>query len=382
MSNDSSCLAELQAILDISRKITTEPESDTLFQTILESALTLTDAEGGTIYFYDDKDESLIFKYVVSPDPEVAKRLKGMRVKKGIGIVGQVAQTLNTDLAADARSDPRFSSSIDRKSGFQTRSVLTVPLQFYDNESATRTLVGVLQLLNKRDGLFTCDDAAKLESMGGFAATILTKSKLYERLRRQYVGTVASLAEAVDAKDPYTHGHSLRVSAYSVALGKTIELSPAELFDLRVSALLHDIGKIGIPDAILFKVEKLTDEEFTRIKTHISEGARILQPANMHPQVYEGIIYHHERWNGKGYPEGLAGEHIPLFGRIISFADAFDTITTERSYKKAHTFDEGRAIVRKDAGSHFDPDLALRFCDLALEEIAKEGMENVLDLSQ
>jgi len=361
---------ELQALLEISRKIATEPESEGLYQTILEYAVRLTDAEGGTIYFYDEPTESLIFKFVISPDPEVAKRLTGMRIKKGTGIVGKVAETLRTELVAETRKDPRFSSAIDRISGFQTRSVVTVPLEFYDRDTLSQTLVGVLQLVNKRKGNFGSADVQKLEAFGGFAASLLTRAKLFERLRLQYLGTITSLAEAVDAKDPYTHGHSVRVSAYSLMLAGALEMPPSQRFNLRISSLLHDIGKIGIPDAILQKEGALTAEEYGRMKTHPAEGVRILRAVNMVAEIYEGILHHHEKWAGTGYPQGRKGEDIPQFARIIAFADAFDAITTKRPYKQAQLFEQARQTILRDAGTHFDPELAPIFSALPLEQVS------------
>jgi len=364
---DNATSSELVTLLAISRRITTEPTSEALYQTILEKAVQLTDAEGGTIYFYDETSNRLVFKFVISTNPEVVNRLKGLELEKGVGIVGTVAQTLQSDLVVDTGSDPRFAKTIDQITGFETRSVLTVPLHFYDDETQSRTLVGVLQLVNKRHGTFAGADVEKIEAFGGFTAALLTRANLLQRIRRQYLGTIASLAEAVDAKDPYTHGHSERVSAYSLALAEATGLSQAQLFDLRVSSLLHDIGKIAIPDAILLKQGYLTDEEYARIKTHCKEGVRILRPVQMPHAVYAGILYHHEKWDGSGYPEQRKGKDIPLFARFVAFADALDAITTERSYKKARTFDEARDNILRDAGKHFDPELALMFCSLALE---------------
>jgi len=370
MVPDVNSPPELQALLEISRKIASEPEADSLYLTILEYAVTLTDAEGGTIYFYDEPSGSLIFKFVISPDPKVARRLKGMKLKKGAGIVGRVAETLQTELVTDTSADPRVAREIDRKSGFQTRSILTVPLHFYDSATQARTLVGVLQLVNKRKGNFDEGDVQKLEAFGGFAASLMTRAKLFERLRRQYLGTITSLAQAVDAKDPYTHGHSVRVSAYSLLLAQAVDLPPAQMFNLRISSLLHDIGKIGIPDAILQKQGTLSEEEYERMKTHPAEGVRILRPVKMSPEIYEGILHHHEKWTGTGYPERRKGADIPLFARIMAFADAFDAITTDRPYQKARSFVEAREIILKDAGTHFDPELAPLFCGLPLEEIS------------
>jgi putative nucleotidyltransferase with HDIG domain len=265
--------------------------------------------------------------------------------------------------------DPRFESGIDYESGFETRSILTVPLHYFDANSKEQKLVGVLQVLNKIDGVFTSRDAATLEAVGGITASLLTRAALTEQLKRQFIGMVASLAEAVDAKDPYTAGHSRRVMEYSLALGRAEGFSETALENLRVGALLHDIGKIAVPDVILCKPGRLDDEEYDKMKTHVNEGVRITIPVGMNAAVYRGIEAHHERWDGKGYPNGLAGEAIPINGRIIAFADAFDTITTARPYKKSYSFDVGRQRIREAAGLHFDPRLAEKFCDLPLEEI-------------
>src|SRR5690606_1873874 len=145
------------------------------------------------------------FKFVVSPSSHVSDRLTRMTIPIGAGIAGQVAETLQTDLVPDTRRDPRFNSEMDRHSGFQTRSALTVPLAFFDAERNRQTLVGVMQVVNKcgeADGGFTAADASTLEALGGFAAAMLARASLSERLRRQFLGIIASLAEAVDAKDP------------------------------------------------------------------------------------------------------------------------------------------------------------------------------------
>jgi putative nucleotidyltransferase with HDIG domain len=369
----------LKTLLELSRKLSTERNPDNLLKVILERSVATTGCEGGTIYSYDEEQNLLVFRHIISPDSAVVERLKGMTLKLGEGVAGRVAQTRRSELVSDALSDPRFARAIDQMSGYVTRSLLTVPLHYADPETGKHFLLGVLQLVNKSDGPFTMEDASWLEAFGGFAASLMARANLLAQIKRQYLGTIASLAEAVDAKDPYTHGHSLRVAAYSVALGEAIGLNPETLFDLRVSSVLHDIGKIAIPDVILLKKARLTDEEYAIIKTHTREGVRILKPVSFRPQIYEGILYHHEKWDGTGYPEQLQGHNIPLFGRIIAFADAFDTITTERPYKKAFSFDEGRQIVLRDAGTHFDPELAVEFTRLNLEEIRANAPHHLFE---
>jgi len=365
---EAPLVTELSVLIELGRQIITEPGTESIYQSILDKAVTLTDAQAGTIYLYDENSDSLIFKFVISDKPEVADRLKDLQLKKGVGIVGRVAERLQSDLVADAQKDPRFAKGIDRISGFETHSILTVPIHFFNEETRSRTLVGVLQLLNKRDGPFSQADVHKMEAFGGFAAAHLTREKLFQHIRQQFLGTIGSLAEAVDAKDPYTHGHTQRVSAYAVAIGEQYGLTQAELFNLKVSSLLHDIGKIAIPDAILRKEGALTEEERRWMEIHPSEGVRILEPVNLSPEIYDGILCHHERWNGAGYPKHLKGEQIPMFPRFVALADAFDALTSDRTYRKGVGFDQAREIIMRDAGEHFDPNMTRIFCTIRLED--------------
>ncbi|MCX7570454.1 HD-GYP domain-containing protein [Tumebacillus sp. DT12] len=168
----------------------------------------------------------------------------------------------------------------------------------------------------------------------------------------------ATLAAALDARDPYTAGHSIRVANFSVQIGKQGGLGVTELDLLRKSALLHDIGKIGIRDSVLLKEGKLTDEEFDQIKMHPAMGEAILrqiQPHEAMAPLLPGVRSHHERYDGRGYPDGLAGEEIPLFGRIIAVADAFDAMTSDRPYRKGMPVDKALSILEEGRGTQWDP---------------------------
>jgi putative nucleotidyltransferase with HDIG domain len=361
-----------RALIEITSRLASSDHTDALFQSILTQAISITGAEGGTIFTYNNRRGELDFKFVVSPDTAVSNRLKGRSIPLGSGVAGKAAESLAVDLVPDTSKDPRFEKGVDRQSGFKTHSILTVPLHYFDANAYEQKLVGVLQVINKIEGGFTPNDATTLEAVGGIAASLLTRAVLTDRLKEQFLGMVESLAEAVDAKDPYTAGHSRRVMQYSLALGRAEGFTPLALESLRVGALLHDIGKIAVPDHILCKAGPLDDEEYRIIKTHVDEGVRITKPVEMDAGVYEGIEAHHERWDGKGYPNGLKGEGIPINGRIIAFADAFDTITTARPYKEAFSADVGRERIQEAAKLHFDPRLAEIFCELPLEEIGKD----------
>lgn len=170
-----------------------------------------------------------------------------------------------------------------------------------------------------------------------------------------FINSIRSLTAAIDAKDPYTRGHSERVARYAVAISKHFGLTPEEIKKVRIAALLHDVGKIGIDDRILRKPTALTDEEFEVMKTHPIKGAIIMGQIPQLKEIIPGIKHHHEKWDGKGYPDGLAGENIPVLARIVTVADTFDAMTTTRPYQKAMALDYVVSRIRSFSGIRFDP---------------------------
>ncbi|MGH9705418.1 MAG: HD-GYP domain-containing protein, partial [Candidatus Acidiferrales bacterium] len=172
--------------------------------------------------------------------------------------------------------------------------------------------------------------------------------------RELFLGSIRMLAAAIDEKDPYTRGHSGRVAKYSTVIGEAIGWNAEDLDRLRISALLHDVGKIGVDDRVLKKPGKLTDEEFDLMKQHPSKGANIMRPVAQLKDMLPGIELHHERMDGGGYPYGLAGEEIPMMARIIAVADTFDAITTNRPYQSAMDIDYAMERIRSLAVTKFD----------------------------
>ncbi|MBV9849633.1 MAG: diguanylate cyclase [Armatimonadetes bacterium] len=185
--------------------------------------------------------------------------------------------------------------------------------------------------------------------------------KNQEHLQEVYRTTIRSLALAIDAKDQYTHQHILRVQRYAMATAKHMGLTGNELQGLETGALLHDIGKLGIPEHILLKPGRLTDEEFAKIKEHPTMGAAILDPVDFPWPVLPVVKYHHEKWDGTGYPSGLKGEEIPLTARILAVADVYDALTSARPYRKAWSHEKALSVITKDAGTHFDPTIVEAF---------------------
>ena len=176
--------------------------------------------------------------------------------------------------------------------------------------------------------------------------------------------TITTFAQTIDAKDSYTKGHSERVAQYSVQIAKELGLSEKRQQQIHSIALLHDIGKIGISDSILLKPARLTDEEFARMKEHTSIGGKILQSLSSLDSINYGALYHHERYDGKGYPQGLSGEDIPLFGRIICVADALDAMTSNRAYRNHLSVEKVLSEIENGKGTQFDPTIADALLDL------------------
>lgn len=197
-----------------------------------------------------------------------------------------------------------------------------------------------------------------------------TKTQILTDLSELFYKTIKSIAHALDAKDQYTHGHSLRVTLYSLALAKNMNLPDSLLEEIETTGLLHDIGKIAIPERILLKPGKLTDEEFEIIKKHPEFGEHLINGIGKLKLISNWLKYHHERYDGKGYPEGLKGEKIPISSRIIAIADTYDAMTSTRSYRPALSHEEAMSEIQRCSGTQFDPKLAEIFMSIS-DEIAQ-----------
>lgn len=206
-----------------------------------------------------------------------------------------------------------------------------------------------------------------LEAAGGFLGSFLDNAALYAEQRATFLGTVKAMTAAIDAKDRYTRGHSERVAYLSKQLALAAGLDEHGAEEIYVSGLVHDIGKIGVPESVLCKPGRLTDEEFEIIKRHPRIGKTILEGIPSLQGVLPGVLHHHERYDGKGYPSGLAGEEIPLMARIMGIADTFDAMSSTRSYRPAMPRERVLAEIARCRGSQFDPELAPVFLTLDLD---------------
>ena len=186
----------------------------------------------------------------------------------------------------------------------------------------------------------------------------------YEKLEKAYLESIQTLRYTVEAKDTYTRGHSDRVSEFSVLLGKKVGLSDQDLRTLQIGGLFHDIGKIGVPDTILQKESKLTDDEYSEIKNHPSIGAHILSTATLFKDIIPIVKHHHERYDGHGYPSQLKGEEIPYLARITAIADSFDAMTSKRTYRDSLPLETVISEFKRCRGTQFDPELDDAFLDI------------------
>jgi len=225
--------------------------------------------------------------------------------------------------------------------------------------------IGVISIGSSKVGeRYSSDDIELFGNFAAQAAVALENTQLYERLQETYLGAIGSLVAAIEARDPYTVGHSARVTQYAVAIAESMELPSESVEELRLAGLLHDLGKIGVPDSILNKAGRLSEEEYSAIKMHPALSMRIIEPLPHLGNIIPIIYHHHERYDGNGYMDGKAGEKIPLGARIIAVADSYEAMTSDRPYRKALSREEAMTELSRNAGSQFDPEVVRHFLAL------------------
>ncbi len=278
-------------------------------------------------------------------------------------IAGTIFLEEKTMIFNDLAEDRRHFKGVDRAAKFVTKNILGSPIWTGERK------FGVIEVLNKEGG-FTEEDAQLLEKFARLIGRKLYSTINGERMKKLIKEIVLAITSAIDKRDKYTHEHSRNVARISVMLGRKLGLPEKELEDLEISAILHDVGKIGIPDSILLKPGRLTPEEFDYIKKHTVFGAEILSKLRHSTQsMISGALEHHEKLDGSGYPYGKKNGEISLFGRIIAVADIYDALTAKRVYKKEWTKEKVLEILRDDAEKgKLDGEIV----DI-LEELVKEG---------
>ncbi len=254
-------------------------------------------------------------------------------------------------LVNDATRDPLYANRLPEG----VRSALVVPLY------AGSDLWGAVEVLSRGAAAFDPGDAQLVQTICDHVGAALLTAELYRELEQTYVGTAAALAAALEAKDDYTADHAQSIADLAVDVGREMGLDDGTLRDLRYGAIFHDIGKIAVPDAILHKPGRLTDDEFEVVKRHPVTGEQILAPVPFLADVRRIVRHDHERWDGTGYPDGLRGPQIPIGARIVLVVDAFHAMTSDRPYRRGMSEDDARRQLMEGAGTQFDPDVVAAF---------------------
>ncbi len=380
-----SAQLEFDTLLDVCRKLS-ELQPGVLLNELLRYARALVRAEAGTVFrlapgnmlhfacAQNDARPDLVVE-PASPD-QSRSELKTVTIpidnSSLAGYTAKSREPLRLDDVYDLPdgADYHFSSKYDKSTGYRTRSMLVIPMLDQSEEP-----VGVLQLINHKatDGKISAFSereeqiAMALASMAAISVrnAILIESVRHknEQLKLAQLETVMRLATAAELRDDDTGQHIKRVSMYCETIARKLGYSEDFAYNLMCSSPMHDIGKLGIPDAILTKPGKLTDEERLAMQSHTTEGAKILSgsPHKLMQTAQRIAHSHHERWDGKGYPRGLAGEDIPIEGRITAVADVYDALTSRRCYKPPFTSDKAYEIIQEDAGTHFDARIVAAF---------------------
>jgi putative nucleotidyltransferase with HDIG domain len=334
---------ELALTYSLSSKLGSEMDVDTICRRVLEEADKMLSASNMSIMLLEGDTEILRTRYCIGRDAGAAREFTMDSTSEFIGHVFRQGEPVTV---CDIHRDCRFTLP------YPAKSILCVPLVTDD-----RT-IGLLLASDKLSGEEFWSQELKLMGMlATETAASIRKAQLYENISNMFINTVESFATAIDAKDPYTYGHSRRVARISVSICNELGMEKKETKLVELAAYLHDIGKIGTPEDILHKPGTLKPEEFEKIKEHPAKGAAILSNIKEFSEIIKWIKHHHEWYDGKGYPDRIAAEHIPIEARIITIADAYDAMTSDRPYRKGMPPLEVIKIMEEFTRSQFDPDI-------------------------
>jgi response regulator RpfG family c-di-GMP phosphodiesterase len=339
--------ARLELIYEVSKKVGSVPRMTQMLEQVIKMTQQTLNASAASILLFKNSDQELYFEVASGP---VGKVLRQVKLNTQYGIAGQVARTGRPLIVNDVSRSANFHKMIDDTTGFATKSLICAPLIVH------RRILGVIEVLNKRDGSeFGEQDLEAVVSVATTAAMAIENTRLHQTVLEAYKNTITALAAAIDAKDPYTCGHSQRVQEYTLLAGTFLSLSNEEMETLEYAGILHDVGKISVDSRILDKPGPLTASEWEIMREHPIVGANLLTEIPFLEKSSELVLCHHERFDGKGYPNGNKGENIPLGARLIAVADAFDTMTTDRAYRPAMSVDAAVKELHNGAGSQFCP---------------------------
>ena len=327
---------KINSLFDITKQFRETLHLDILLKKIMESAMRLTSAESGSLYLFDKHGK--LKPLVNTGMNSEAMNSSGPMTEKGIA--AWVAETGQPAVIDDVSKDPRFDPDLDQKKGLHTNSVICVPL-IHSNQT-----IGVVELRNKKEGPFTKQDEAMLYSLADQASISIVQKRSIEEQHSDFIHVTEIL---VSAQDTIQHkkGHARRVANYANRIARHLDFSEAELKKLHYACMFHDIGMTKINHCEGFDMEE--------VKRHPKLGYDLIKSVSLWSESAGIILYHHERYDGVGYPESKKGEEIPIGARILFVAETFDVLTNQNSYKKQLSYKEALREIEANAGSQFDP---------------------------
>ena len=345
----------LLTVYQVGQAIAATDNVHELLEKTLDEVFQVVRADRADAVLIEDDDRHKL-RPAASRVRDTGERIGALSISRSV--VTKVLEEEKGILSADAQADERFTSS-DSIEAQRVRALMCVPLK------GRRRVLGMIYVDSSRArDVFNIDDLRMLAAIGVQAGIALENITLFDEKRELIVGSLRALVALLELRDPYTSGHAERVSAYTLAIGGAVRMDTREEHDLELACLLHDVGKIVVPDAVLRKPGKLTAEEREVVNAHPAQGASILANIKGTEEIVQTVRHHHERYDGRGYPDGVSGESIPSAARMLAVADAFDAMHSERPYRHALPVDEVLLRLRNGAGKQFDPEIVDVFCRL------------------
>lgn len=365
-TNLEKAVAKLSTLYKVGLLINSTMEKDDLFNLIVKTTMDTLHAEIGYIILYESASSSLRVTTLLGH--EFSSPGGAVLQMKPTSVSTWVIENRKPLLIPDIRETPEFDTY--SAMGYERKTVICAPLLVKDE------IIGTITVVNKRDNsVYTCEELELLNTIAAQAAIAIKNAQLYDEQQKTYMNTIHALVSAIEASDSYTRGHSERVTRYSLDLAKKLDLPSDRMKIIERAAILHDIGKIGIDLSLLHKEGQLSPDDVAELQQHPLIGMKILDPIEFLHDVKLCIGQHHERYDGKGYPNSIAADALLVESRILAIADAFDAMTSDRPYRKALPLDVALKELSENAGTQFDPHMVPHFIGLLKTGIFQDVAE-------